>query len=161
GVPIAARGSADRNRTSPMPFTDNRFEFRMPGAGSHQFLPLTVLFSTVGDVLDEVTDKISPLFEGASDTSKEEILRRTLQDLYREAEDVIFEGDAYSEEWRREARRRGLPEAEDAVTAYAAFDSPATRELFARRRVMNNEELAAFSQSIKSTYVDKATIEAE
>jgi glutamine synthetase len=144
-----------------MPFTENRFEFRMPGADSSQFLPLAVLFASTGDVLDEITQKLKPALEGAKEGDREEIIRGALRDMMQEAAPVIFEGDAYSAAWREEAKRRGLPEAKDAATAYSSFGAKETQELLERRGVMSERELSAFFDFKMDDYAQRVAIEAD
>ena len=101
---------SDRNRTSPVAFTGDKFEFRAPGASQSVALPVTMFASLWAWGVEQMTRRVEALssegrepMDAALDAIKEAV---------REAGDILFEGDAYSPEWHAEARRRGLVEAE-------------------------------------------------
>ncbi|MCP5105009.1 MAG: glutamine synthetase type III, partial [bacterium] len=100
-VPAILHDMSDRNRTSPVAFTGNKFEFRMPGSSASIAFPISVMNLTVADGLDEVFQQI------ASFDDEKKILE-TLQNLINENSAIIFEGDNYGQEWREEAEKRGL-----------------------------------------------------
>lgn len=156
GVPLLARDNTDRNRTSPIAFTGNKFEFRMPGADSAIYLPLTVLIASIAEALDEVAAKLEKV--EASELPR--ALRDTLAEVMREAEPVIFDGDCYSEAWRNEAERRGLPAATDTATALAAFADPEQQEFLSKFGIWSRQESSAFYRVKMDEYAKLTAIEA-
>lgn len=102
-VPAILHDLSDRNRTSPVAFTGNKFEFRMPGASASLAFPIAVINLAVSDGLNEVYRHISPI----SKEDDKQILQ-TLDQLIREHSTIIYEGDNYDDKWRIDAQMRGL-----------------------------------------------------
>jgi glutamine synthetase len=100
-VPQILHDMSDRNRTSPVAFTGNKFEFRMPGSSASLAFPITVINLAVADGLNEVYQAIKP------ETDENKILEN-LGRLISQGRGVIFDGDNYQEEWKTEAEKRGL-----------------------------------------------------
>ena len=101
-LPHFKRDTTDRNRTSPFAFTGNKFEFRSPGSSSSIAIPTTVLNAILADELDGFYNELKDA-ENFNE-ALEELIRRTIN----ENRDILFNGDGYSEEWVKEAERRGL-----------------------------------------------------
>ncbi|MBQ7221416.1 MAG: glutamine synthetase III [Synergistaceae bacterium] len=101
---------SDRNRTSPVAFTGDKFEFRAPGASQSIALPVTMFASLWAWGLEQVTGKIETLTAGGKDPIDAAL--EAAREAFREGSSILFEGDAYSPEWQEEARRRGLVDAE-------------------------------------------------
>ena len=101
-LPHFKRDTTDRNRTSPFAFTGNKFEFRSPGSSSSIAIPTTVLNAVLADELDGFYNELKDA-ENFNE-ALEELIRRTIN----ENRDILFNGDGYSEEWVKEAERRGL-----------------------------------------------------
>src|SRR5205085_5938357 len=106
-LPKLPRDAGDRNRTSPFAFTGNKFEFRAVGSSFSIAGPNTVLNTIVAESLDHIATQL----EAATKAGKP--LNKAIQDLLpgvlKESKKVVFNGDNYSEEWHREAQKRGLP----------------------------------------------------
>src|SRR5205814_4425589 len=106
-LPKLPREAGDRNRTSPFAFTGNKFEFRAVGSSQSIAGPNTVLNTIVAESLDFIATALEKSTRGGHD------LNRAIQDLLpgiiRESKRVFFDGDNYSDEWHKEAERRGLP----------------------------------------------------
>ncbi len=111
-APNALFDLGDRNRTSPLAFTGDKFEFRAPGASQSMAVPAMAIFAIWAAGLDEFMDMLrGELKKKSVDPMK--AATRTIkksQEIYKH---ILFEGDAYSKEWQKEAHRRGL----DAVTS--------------------------------------------
>ena len=157
GVPVVARHHPDRNRTSPMAFTGNKFEFRMPGADSALFLPLAVLLAALAEILDEVAAKLEA---ERGNRPLETALLDAFTDLMREADPVLFDGDCYSPAWHDEAARRGLPVASNTAAALEAFADPEQRAFLERIGIWSPGECAAFFKAKMDEYAKRVTIEA-
>lgn len=157
GVPIVARDNTDRNRTSPIAFTGNKFEFRMPGSNSAIYLPLTIIAASIADTLDEAAARIEKADAGRNINK---VLRDVLEEQMREAESVIFDGDCYSDGWKVEATERGLPEARDTATALAAFVDPEQQEFLSKYGIWSQHESSAFYRVKMDEYAKLTAIEA-
>ena len=101
----------DRNRTSPFAFTGNKFEFRAVGSKDSLAKPNTVLNTIVAESLKEAGDRLKALLPGenASSEAREKAARQVAAEFISEHARIVFNGDNYSDEWKAEAERRGLP----------------------------------------------------
>ncbi|MCQ2603814.1 MAG: glutamine synthetase III [Spirochaetia bacterium] len=136
-LPVVRRDSTDRNRTSPMAFTGNKFEFRMVGSSQSIANPNTVLNTVVADILNEFAAIIED-----SDNKSEAVLK-LITDTYKEHKRVIFNGNGYSDEWVAEAARRGLPNISNNVDAIATIISEKNVSVFEKMKVLSRQELEA------------------
>jgi glutamine synthetase len=100
-VPAILHDLSDRNRTSPVAFTGNKFEFRMPGSSASLAFPISVINMLVAAGLTEV-------YKAIEKTQDEKTLIHKLQHIISENSGIIFAGDNYNSNWHKEARRRGL-----------------------------------------------------
>ncbi len=115
GLPSFAKDTTDRNRTSPFAFTGNKFEFRMLGSSASIACTNFILNTAIGDVLCEFADELEQADDFQSALS--DLVRTTIKNHKR----IIFNGNNYSEEWIKEAEKRGLlnlPSVADAVPYY-------------------------------------------
>ncbi len=101
---------SDRNRTSPVAFTGDKFEFRAPGSSQSIALPVTMFASLWAWGVDQLTRMIEARSEGGKDPM--DVALDAVKEAIKMGGSVLFEGDAYTKEWQEEARRRGLIEAE-------------------------------------------------
>lgn len=150
----------DRNRTSPFAFTGNKFEFRAVGSSQAVSSPLTVLNTALAESLDWFADRLQQaLPRGATAADREQMTRGIVGELYREHAAVVFNGDGYSEAWRQEARRRGLPEITNSVDAFDAFARAEHVALFERYGVMTAREVHSRSEIYFDRYVKQIATE--
>lgn len=152
------RDDTDRNRTSPFPFTDNRFEFRAVGSSVNVSNPMTVLNTIVADQLTDFKNSV----ENARNNNEsiEETIKSELRKVLKESKNIIFNGNNYSAEWREEADRRGLPHIKSTPDAYDEYLSEKNIELFERNKVFNRNELLARYNVAMEEYCSKIDIEA-
>lgn len=160
-LPKLPRDAGDRNRTSPFAFTGNKFEFRAVGSSFSIGGPNTVLNTIVAESLDFIATAL----EKAVGTDKSlPKLNKAIQDLLpgilKESKKVIFNGDGYSEEWHKEAERRGLPNLKNTVDALPVIVRRDSLELFAKYKVFSERELTARYNIFAEKYVKEVTIEA-
>jgi glutamine synthetase len=153
-LPPLPRDCTDRNRTSPFAFTGNKFEFRMVGSAQSTAGPCFVLNTIVADALKEIADEL----EGVPDVSvaAQEILKR----IAREHKRIIFNGDNYSEDWVKEAEKRGLPNIRNAVDGLKVFAGKESVALFGRHGVLTSHEVHARYDIILERYCKEVNIEA-
>jgi glutamine synthetase len=140
----------DRNRTAPIPFCGNRFEFRAVGSGQNVAFPLTVLNSAVAQGMS----KLSAMIEGGM--SHRDAVASMLKDSFG----AVFNGDGYSEEWQVEAGKRGLPNLKIGIQAMAKFTDAKNVELFEQMKVFSKEEVEARQAIAMEAYANILTIEA-
>ena len=153
-LPELAKDTSDRNRTSPFAFTGNKFEFRMVGsrdsvAGSNIVLNTIVAnaFSQACDVLEKADD-----FEKAV----HDLIKQYATEHYR----IVFNGNGYSDEWVKEAERRGLPNIRSMVDAIPALVTEETVRLFEKFHVFTRAELESRAEIKYENYAKAINIEA-
>lgn len=153
-LPHLPKDNTDRNRTSPFAFTGNKFEFRMVGSSQSVSGPNFVINTMVADILDKIVVKL----EGASD------LDVAVQDLVKEVwknhGKVVFNGNGYSQEWVKEAARRGLSNIDNTVDAVQVLTDQKNIDLFERQGVLSGEELHAREEVVLEHYINTINIEA-
>ncbi len=154
-LPTFPKDTTDRNRTSPLAFTGNKIEFRMPGAPISTAGPNIILNTTVAESLRCFADELSGAdnFEAALNA----LIRRTIKEHKR----IIFNGNSYSKEWLDEAARRGLvnlPTTADAVPCYLMDKNV---ELFERHGVFTRQEIESRCYIKLTEYGKKINIEAQ
>jgi glutamine synthetase len=123
----------DRNRTAPIPFCGNRFEFRAVGSTQNIAFPMAVLNTAVADGCAAISDKIE------AGSSPRDAVAAVLADNWH----GIFNGDGYSDDWQVEAGKRGLLNLKTTPEAWATFDSPKNVALFEKHGVFSEAETHA------------------
>ncbi|MCS7086559.1 MAG: glutamine synthetase III, partial [Bacteroidia bacterium] len=140
-IPAPTVDNTDRNRTSPFPFTGHKFEFRAVGANFNCSFPMTTLNTMLADQLTDFYQKVvRKIQEGVE---KETAVRQVLVEEAKQAMRIVFNGDGYSEEWHKEAERRGLSNIKNTPDALKELISPRAIELFQKHGVMTEDELRA------------------
>lgn len=153
-MPQFRRDTTDRNRTSPMAFTGNKFEFRMLGAADSiscfNFVMNTIFAEIVNGFCDEL--------EQAADfrTALRELIVRTI----RETKDIIFNGNGYGAEWNAECKRRGLPDYPNTVEALMQYDRPEFVRIFEKHHVLTRAEITSRKEILLDNYSKTICIEA-
>ena len=134
-VPSISQDTTDRNRTSPFAFTGNKFEFRSLGSAASISGPNIILNTIVAEELDAFATEL----EKAKDFDKavEALVKRELTAHKR----IIFNGNGYSEEWVKEAEKRGLTNLKSTVDALPAFVSKKAIDVFTKHSVLTEQEL--------------------
>ena len=153
-IPVFRKDTTDRNRTSPFAFTGNKFEFRMPGSSQNIAFPNTVLNTAVAASFRAFADEI----EAAPD--KDEAIARVMKEAFRKHRRILFSGNAYSKEWEKEAKARGLCNLKESVAAYEAYFSEKNLALFTSFGVMNESEMRSREEILFENYAKVLNIEA-
>ena len=137
GIPSIPQDTTDRNRTSPLAFTGNKFEFRMVGSSQSVAGPNIALNTIMAEQLCRFADAL----EQAEDfeATLQQIVCRALSEHKR----VIFDGNGYSEEWKQEAARRGLSNYPSTAEALPAYVSEKNIDLVVRHGIFNETEFRA------------------
>ena len=157
-IPELLLDNTDRNRTSPFAFTGNRFEFRAVGSQANCAAAMIVLNTAVAEALTDFKSRVDALVAEGIEPMKA-ILKTVRQDI-KTCKPIHFDGNGYSEEWKQEARRRGLNVETSAPLILDEYLSAATRSMFKRMNVLNDAELEARTEIKLETYTKKIQIEA-
>jgi glutamine synthetase len=156
-IPEITLDHTDRNRTSPFPFTGNKFEFRAVGSSANCSASMTVLNTIVAHQLIEFKKDVDQLISKGKE--KEKAIVEVLQKYYTEAERIVFNGNGYSKEWEKEAAKRGLSNFKSTPEALAAFATEKSKNLFDQHRIFNHFELEARYHVHLENYIKKLDIE--
>ena len=136
-MPEIPQDTTDRNRTSPLAFTGNKFEFRMLGSSQSIASPNTVLNTIMAEELSIFAD----ILENTDDFKG--TLQKLLHDTFKAHQRIIFNGNGYDESWTQEAQRRGLSNLRDTVDSMPAYIDPKNIDLFTRHGVFSSTEMHA------------------
>ncbi|MGD9874671.1 MAG: glutamine synthetase III [Kiritimatiellia bacterium] len=157
-IPNLPRGNTDRNRTSPFAFTGNKFEFRAVGSEQNPSAANVVLNTIVAESLDEICTKLEKATAGGSDFNA--ALQSILSDIVKKHKRVLFNGDGYTEEWVKEAEKRGLPNLKKTPDALAAYTTEKAKAIFSKYHVLSERELASRYEVYMESYHRVVKIEA-
>lgn len=153
-IPAIRKDTTDRNRTSPFAFTGNKFEFRMPGS-SQSIAGINIVINTiVAESLSQFADRL----EKAADPDAEII--EIVTDTIKKHDRIIFNGNNYSDEWVKEAERRGLPNLKTTVDALPVFVSDKVIRLFEKHGVFTEIESRSRCEILLEDYAKAIHIEA-
>ncbi len=151
--------NTDRNRTSPFPFTGNKFEFRAVGSSANCSFAMMVLNTAVANQLADFKKDVDSLLQ--KKTPLEKAIVQVLQRYLVESERIIFNGNGYAEEWQIEAKKRGLSNHRRTPEALQALRLKKNIDLFVKHNVLNEREVSARYEVFMEEYVKKLEIEAE
>ncbi len=157
-IPELMLDNTDRNRTSPFAFTGNKFEFRAVGSAANCATAMTVLNAIMGETLSQFKTDVDAIIEGGE--KKEIALMQVIQKYIVESKSVLFEGDGYSEEWAKEAEKRGLPNVKTTPLALDALVTDKAKKLFEHHNIYTHSELEARHEILLENYTKKVQIEA-
>ena len=153
-LPDLEKDATDRNRTSPFAFTGNKFEFRMVGSSDSIASPNTTLNAIVAEAFCEAAD----ILEQAEDF--EVAVHDLIKKYMTEHQRIVFNGDGYSEDWVKEAERRGLPNIKSMVEATATLTTDKAVRLFEKFGIFTKAELESREEILYETYAKSINIEA-
>jgi glutamine synthetase len=144
-------GAEDRNRTAPFPHCGNRFEFRAVGSSQNCSMPIAVCNTMFASGMSH----LSGLIEGGMS------LRDAVAQMYKENREIIFTGNGYSDEWPKEAAKRGLPNLKTAPEAARAYNSDKTKAVFKELGIFEPAEVDARQELMYENYSICVSTEAE
>ena len=153
-LPSIPQDTTDRNRTSPLAFTGNKFEFRMPGSSQSIASPTTTINAIMADELSRFYDELSQA-ENFTE-ALHELVRRTFSEHRR----IIFGGNGYEDAWVEEAERRGLANLANTAQALPKYILPKNIELMTRQGVYSKEEILSRHEIHMEKYCKVIRIEA-
>lgn len=153
-IPDLSRDDTDRNRTSPLAFTGNKFEFRAVGSLANPAFSATILNLIVAQSLNQLLDEIEKGVEEGKASSTEErwsVAMSVLQKYLKQSKNIRFGGDNYSQEWMEEAKKRGLPNIKRSPEAFYALTTQESISVF--KGVLRKEELISRQEIVQENYV--------
>ena len=157
-IPDLIIDNTDRNRTSPFAFTGNRFEFRAPGSSANCASAMIALNSAMAEALQDFKKRVDSRI--AKGDSKLSAILDVLREDIKTCKPVRFDGNGYSEEWIKEAARRGLDVEKSCPKIFEHYLDESSIRMFEATKVMNRKELEARNEVKWETYVKTVQIEA-
>ena len=157
-IPELLIDNTDRNRTSPFAFTGNRFEFRAVGSEANCASAMIALNSAVADQLKKFKKDVDALIEKGE--PKVSAILEIIRGYIKECKAIHFDGNGYSDEWKKEAARRGLDCETSVPVIFDNYLKPETIAMFEATGVMTKKELEARNEVKWETYTKKIQIEA-
>ena len=166
-IPDLIVDNTDRNRTSPFAFTGNRFEFRAPGSSVNCASAMIALNAAMAEALNSFKERVdAKIAEYAKtsnlnpQTSKIQAILEVLKDDIKTCKPIRFDGNGYSEEWVKEAAKRGLDVEKSCPVIFEHYLDDSSIKMFESTKVMNHKELEARNEVKWETYVKTVQIEA-
>jgi len=156
-LPILPRAASDRNRTSPFAFTGAKFEFRAVGSGQTLSGANIALNTAVAITLKDINDELEKV--GKKNLNK--AVQKLLQEIIKQHKRVIFNGDNYTEEWVKEAKKRGLPNFKTTPEALKALKDPKIYKAFESQGILTKKELDSRYDIYMETYESIVKYEAD
>ncbi len=153
-LPGIPKDNTDRNRTSPFAFTGNKFEFRMVGSAQSIAGSNVALNTIAAEALDEIATRLEKTKNKNAEAAS------IIKEIYKKHNRVIFNGNNYSEEWVKEAEKRGLPNVRNAVDALKAFVTDKSLKLFEKYEVLSHKEIHSRYEIYVEIYAKQINIEA-
>jgi glutamine synthetase len=156
-MPKLPKDPGDRNRTSPMAFTGNRFEFRAVGSSQSIAGPMIVINTIVAESLDFIATNLESALKAGKTLNA--AVAEVLGGIIKEHGAVVYDGNGYSKEWHDLAEKRGLPNLKTTVDALPALQRPEVVALFDKYKVLSPRELFSryeiyFEQYCKTVNVE-------
>ncbi|MEN7551338.1 glutamine synthetase III [Rapidithrix thailandica] len=156
-IPEIILDNTDRNRTSPFAFTGNKFEFRAVGSDANVAGPMTVLNIAVADQLNQFNKEVEKELDKG--TERRMAIVNILRKYIKESKSILFDGDGYSDDWVKEAEKRGLSNVKDTPRALDFTISEKTIKLYEKSNVCTERELRARHETLLENYIMKVQIE--
>ena len=153
-LPTLPKDATDRNRTSPLAYTGNKFEFRMVGSSTNIACPNFIINTIVAEVLSQFADRL----EKAKDFHSE--LDALIKETIKNHKRILFSGNNYSKEWEREAKKRGLLNLKSTVDALPLYTQEKNVALFKKHRVLAESEIHSRMEILLENYSNIVHIEA-
>lgn len=157
-IPELLMDNTDRNRTSPFAFTGNKFEFRAVGSSANCASSMSTLNTIMAKTLIEFKKEVDAKIAGGE--KKEIAILQTLRESIKDSQNILFEGDNYSDEWAQEAAKRGLSNFKTTPEALDVLAKKETVDMFTEMGIYSARELAARHEIVLEEYVKRVQIEA-
>ena len=156
-IPEIILDTTDRNRTSPFAFTGNKFEFRAVGGSDNCATAMTALNVIVAEQLEHFYAEVSKDIEKGEE--KRLAIVKVLRKYITESKNVVFGGDGYSDEWVKEAEKRGLGNVKNTPRALDAYLTKKSLAIFEKHGVLSHKEVEARNEIRLEAYIKKVQID--
>ncbi len=156
-IPEILLDNTDRNRTSPFAFTGNKFEFRAVGSSANCGNAMMILNLIVAKTLMDFKKEVDALIDKGTD--KDEAIFQIIKKYITASKKIRFEGNGYSEEWKKEAQKRGLNNFTSTPEALKIYHDKKIKKLFSELNVLSEREIEARHEIQLETYIKKVQIE--
>jgi glutamine synthetase len=156
-LPDIEKDNTDRNRTSPFAFTGNKFEFRAVGSSASIAFPIVLLNAAVAEALGEMIEQIKATTK--KNKPVEDAVLAVVREAFKETASIRFEGNNYSDEWVKEAEKRGLPNLRRTPEALEQLNTRQAKTLFTKLGIFTKEELESRYHVRMERYVKDILIE--
>ncbi|MDO4377681.1 MAG: glutamine synthetase III [Erysipelotrichia bacterium] len=150
------KDNSDRNRTSPIAFTGNKFEFRMLGSSLNASQLNIVINTSLAKALNEIASDLD------NAKYRQDVREKSLSiiaDLYGKHQRIVFSGNGYSEQWLKEAKKRGLSNIPTFAEAIGVFSKEESKKLFLEYHIYTEKEILARTEIMYESYVNVRSIE--
>jgi glutamine synthetase len=158
-LPTLPRDATDRNRTSPFAFTGAKFEFRTVGSSMSMAGPNIILNAIIAESLDEICTELEKTKKEKKDFNAS--VQKVLQGIIKKHKKVIYNGDNYTSEWIKEAKKRGLPNLKTTLEALELLKKPEIIRVFEKTGVLTKTELMSRYEVYKEAYETTIDYEAK
>eukprot|EP01130_Rhizamoeba_saxonica_P014427 TRINITY_DN6303_c0_g1_i1.p1 TRINITY_DN6303_c0_g1~~TRINITY_DN6303_c0_g1_i1.p1 ORF type:complete len:726 (+),score=194.34 TRINITY_DN6303_c0_g1_i1:29-2206(+) len=158
-LPIFKPDNTDRNRTSPFAFTGNKFEFRAVGSSQGAAFSNLILNVITIDSLEHISNSI--LKKKSEGMDNDEAIMSTVKEIFTKHQRIMFDGDNYSAEWKKEAEKRGLSDYKSTPDVLNEVLCKKNYDIFKNTGVLSNEELTANVNVELEQYIQHINIEAK
>lgn len=157
-IPSIKIDYTDRNRTSPFAFTGNKFEYRMPGSSFAISTIITALNTIIYYGLKEIHSYLEA--ELNVETDFDIAVLKSIKKAFLKSKDIIYNGDCYSEEWKEEAKKRGLSITSKYFELLNEIDEKEFEQLFIKTKILSKRYIDAYFEIEKDIYFKNLLIEA-
>jgi glutamine synthetase len=158
-LPILARDTTDRNRTSPFAFTGAKFEFRAVGSNQNPSAANMILNTIVAEAVSDICDQLEADKKAGKDFNSS--LQKILQEIIKKHKRVVYNGDNYVPEWQTEAKKRGLPNLKNTPDALEAIKAKKNIAVLVKHGVLSEKEIASRYEINKHAYVTVQVLEGD
>lgn len=155
-IPNVSKDYTDRNRTSPFAFTGNKFEFRAVGSTQNVAVPMSILNAAVTHSFKECTTRLKELLKKKK---RDEAVMELIRQVVKETKNIRFGGNGYSDEWKAEAKKRGLPILNTTPDALEIFKDKKKMQFLVDTNVLSHEEIQSRYHIAIERYVKTLDIE--
>lgn len=155
-IPNISKDYTDRNRTSPFAFTGNKFEFRAVGSSQNAAVPMSFLNAAVAHAFAQCTAELKEILKKKK---RDEAVMDLIRKIIKETKNIRFSGNGYSEEWKIEAKKRGLPILNTTPDALEILKDKQKTQFLVDAKVLSNEEIESRYHIAVERYVKTLDIE--
>lgn len=157
-IPDVLLDNTDRNRTSPFAFTGNKFEIRAVGSSANCASSMIVMNTIMANQLIAFKKEVDAL--KVSGENKDSAVLHVIRNYIKSSRNIMFEGNNYSEEWAKEAKKRGLNNIKNTAYALDLYETKKAKDLFISNKIFTERELAARTEIYFEKYILQIQIEA-